>query len=139
LDVKHGSADSLQTVVGGKLVATFNLGPVRLNNEIWAGYRHEYLQTQYAVASSFLDGGVNTFSTRSPRFHPDSIVGGVGTNAEITRSWSVSFNYNVEANDTYYGHEFLLGLKYKFQIADYPAGKCRMNHLAEASSDNALL
>ncbi len=114
LDVKHGSADSLQTVVGGKLVATFNLGPVRLNNEIWAGYRHEYLQTQYAVASSFLDGGVNTFTTRSPRFHPDSIVGGVGTNAEITRSWSVSFNYNVEANDTYYGHEFLWGLKYQF-------------------------
>jgi outer membrane autotransporter protein len=114
LDVKHGSADSLQTVVGGKLVATFNLGPVRLNNEMWAGYRHEYLETQYAVASRFLDGGVNIFTTRSPRFHPDSIVGGVGTNAEITRCWSVNFNYNVEANDTYYGHEFLWGLKYKF-------------------------
>jgi outer membrane autotransporter protein len=114
LDVKHGSADSLQTTVGGKIVIVFNLGGIRLNNEIWAGYRHEYLQTQYAVASSFLDGGVNTFSTRGPRFSPDSIVGGVGTNAEITRNWSVSFNYNVEANDTYYGHEFLLGLKYKF-------------------------
>jgi outer membrane autotransporter protein len=114
LDVKHGSADSLQTTVGGKILITFNLGGIGLNNEIWAGYRHEFLQTQYAVASSFLDGGVNTFSIRSPRFSPDSFVGGVGTNAQITHSWSVSFNYNVEANDTYYGHEFLLGLKYKF-------------------------
>jgi hypothetical protein len=49
---------------------TFNLGGIRLDNEIWAGYRHEFLQTQYAVANSFLDGGVNTFSIRSPRFSP---------------------------------------------------------------------
>ena len=40
------SADSLQTVVGAKLLATFNLAPIRLNNEIWAGYCHECLQTQ---------------------------------------------------------------------------------------------
>jgi outer membrane autotransporter protein len=97
LGAKHGSADSLQTTVGGKILLTFNLGGIRLNNEIWAGYRHEFLQTQYSVASSFLDGGVNTFSIRSPRFSPDTFVGGVGANAQITRSWSVSFNYNVEA------------------------------------------
>ena len=31
-----------------------------------------------------------------------------------------------------------MGLKYKFKVADYPATKSRMNHFAEASSDNAL-
>jgi hypothetical protein len=52
---------------------TFNLRGIRLDNEIWTGYRHEFLQTQYAVANSFPDGGVNTFGipfSFRPRFCP---------------------------------------------------------------------
>jgi hypothetical protein len=27
----------------------YQAGPIRLNDEIWAGYRHEYLQNQYLL------------------------------------------------------------------------------------------
>jgi outer membrane autotransporter protein len=77
-------------------------------------YRHDYLENIYSVSSTFLDGGLGSFITRGPRFSPDSVVAGVGVNADVTRNISVSFNYNAEANSDFIGNLFTLGLKYKF-------------------------
>jgi outer membrane autotransporter protein len=114
LNVSRGSAETLDTIVGGKLVGSFYLGPVRLTNVLWAGYRHDYLENIYSVSSTFLDGGLGSFITRGPRFSPDSVVAGVGVNADVTRNIFVSFNYNAEANSDFIGNLFTLGLKYKF-------------------------
>ena len=114
LNVSRGSAETLDTIVGGKLVGSFYLGPVRLTNVLWAGYRHDYLENIYSVSSTFLDGGLGSFTTRGPRFSPDSVVAGVGVNADVTRNIFVSFNYNAEANSDFIGNLFTLGLKYKF-------------------------
>jgi outer membrane autotransporter protein len=109
-----GSAETLDTIVGGKLVGSFYLGGIRLTNVLWAGYRHDYLQNVYSVSSSFLDGDISSFITRSPRFSADSVVAGAWINADITQRFSVSVNYAAEANHEYIGNLFTLGLKYKF-------------------------
>jgi outer membrane autotransporter protein len=114
LNVSHGSAETLDTIVGGKLVGSFYLGRVRLTNVLWAGYRHDYLQNVYAVSSSFLDGGIGSFVTQSPRFSADSIVAGAGVNADITSRFSVSVNYQAQANSDYIENLFTMGLKCKF-------------------------
>ena len=114
LSVAHGSAETLDTIVGGKLVGAFYLGRMRVTNTLWAAYRHDYLENVYAVSSTFIDGGVNSFVTQGPRFSADSVVAGAGVNADVTRNISVSFGYQAEANSDYLGNLFSLGVKYKY-------------------------
>jgi fibronectin-binding autotransporter adhesin len=114
LSISHGSAETLDTVVGGKFAGSFYLGSVRITNLLWAGYRHDYLQSIYSVSSSFIDGGIGSFVTQSPHISADSLVAGAGVNADLTARFSVSVNYSIEANQDYLGNLFTLGLKYKF-------------------------
>jgi len=115
LDVHHGTADSLRSVAGGKLVFLFNFLGLRLTNTIWGGWEHEFLKPYYSVNASFRGfEGLGSFETRSARFGHESFTGGVGASFGLITNVSVNFNYDVQANDSFTDHFFNLGLIYKF-------------------------
>jgi uncharacterized protein with beta-barrel porin domain len=115
LDIRHGTADSLRSVAGGKLVFLFNLIGLRLTNTIWGGWQHEFLKPYDSVNATFAGfGGLGAFETRSARFGHESFTGGAGVSFDLITNVSVNFNYNVQANDSFMDHFFNLGLGYRF-------------------------
>lgn len=115
LDVRHGTADSLRSVVGGKLIFLCNFLGLRLTNTLWAGWEHEFLKPYYSVNATFAGfGGVGAFETRGARFGHESVTGGAGVSFDLITNVSVNFNYDVQANDSYMDHFFNLGVGYKF-------------------------
>ena len=115
LDIRHGTADSLRSVAGGKLIFLFNFVGLRLTNTLWGGWQHEFLQPYYSVNAA-IQGFENlgAFETRSARFGHESFTGGAGVSFDVITNVSVNFNYNVQANDSFMDHFFNLGLGYKF-------------------------
>ncbi len=115
LNVRHGTDDTLLSVVGGKVLFVFNLGQIRLTNTVWGGWRHEFLRPYYSVDATFRGyDNLGAFETRGARFGHESFTGGVGVDAALTRAVSVTFNYDVQANDSFQNHYFNLGLDYRF-------------------------
>jgi outer membrane autotransporter protein len=115
LDIHHGTADSFRSVVGGKLILLCNLFGLRLTNTLWAGWEHEFLKPYYSVNASFQGfETLGTFETRGARFGHESFTGGAGVSFDLITNVSVTFNYDVQANDSFMDHFFNLGLGYRF-------------------------
>ena len=84
LNINSQNQDSLRTFAGFKVSSIWNVGGVAVTPMVTAGWQHEYLDSAFALDSSFANGAGNVFTVDGPKLGRNSAIVNAGVNVQWT-------------------------------------------------------
>ena len=108
LRIRGGSQDSLRTMLGAKVAAAWNVGGVVIRPEVRAQWKHEFLDREGAIDSSFTGSGA-LFTVHGPEVGRDSLVIDAGATVQFNDRLSVYAFYTGEIGRTNYSSNSVNG------------------------------
>jgi len=95
LNVSRNHQDSLRTLLGAKIAASWNVGTMVFRPEVRAQWKHEYLDREGAIESGFV-GSNALFTVHGPQIGRDSLVLDAGAALDLNRNLSLFAWYTGE-------------------------------------------
>ncbi len=115
LAVGSQDAESLQSGLGGRITAPFELQGIRFAPQVFASYQHEFSDDSRAIASRLTLGG-NSFLFQTDTLKRDFVLAGGSLAAGgLAKNLLVQINYSAEiGRNDYTAHFISAGLRYDF-------------------------
>jgi uncharacterized protein YhjY with autotransporter beta-barrel domain len=96
LHLEYNDANSLQSMVGGRIAYDIPVKDVTLRPQIKAGWQHEFLDTDHAITSRFASGAGYDFTVHSTSIGRDSLALSGGMSVQWSRAVSTYIYYDGE-------------------------------------------
>ncbi len=109
LQIRGGHGESLRTAVGLKASYDWKIGGLVIKPELRAAWQHEFGDDEYALQSSFAQGGSGTFVVHGPQTGRDSALLGAGFAIQVSERTSTYLYYDGELGRTNYHAASLTG------------------------------
>jgi len=96
LNIPSQNQDSFRSKVGFKVSSLWHVGGIVVTPTVSAAWQHEYLDSNYALDSSFASGAGNIFTVNGPALGRDSVVVNAGVNVQWTPRLGTYLYYDGE-------------------------------------------
>ncbi|MGB8353929.1 MAG: autotransporter domain-containing protein, partial [Chthoniobacteraceae bacterium] len=96
LNIPSQNQESFRTKVGFKTSSVWHVNGIAVTPMVSAAWQHEYLDSTYALDSSFASGAGNVFTVTGPALGRDSVVVNAGVNVQWTSRFSTYLYYDGE-------------------------------------------
>ena len=102
LNILAQNQDSLRSKVGFKISSDWTVRGAKVTPSFTAGWQHEYLNSRFALDSSFASGAGTVFTASGPELGRDSVVVNAGVNVQWTPRLGTYLSYYGELGRTNY-------------------------------------
>ncbi|MGB8355824.1 MAG: autotransporter domain-containing protein [Chthoniobacteraceae bacterium] len=96
LNIPSQNQESFRSKVGFKVSSLWHVGGIVVTPVASAAWQHEYLDSTYALDSSFASGAGNVFTVAGPTLGRDSVVVNAGVNVQWTPRLGTYLYYDGE-------------------------------------------
>jgi len=96
MQIMDNNNESLWTLVGCRLAYEWQIHKQTIRPEFRLGWRHEFLDTQRQIQSSFASGAGSVFQVDGPSLGSDSLSVGAGLSTRCTEHLSLFLSYDGE-------------------------------------------